>query len=290
MAAEDINPWLPIQAALDGLDATAKQLAMTLPGDQQVLLGLATCTGWALFWLLVQALLDDGESLSQAIGKWVQIVFIGLLCLGVLKNYQIIIDGFFNTTLWLTKKFSPGKDMFDLAIKASQAALNAVTAGDIYSNKSGFDLGDAILHLTDWIVAAAVGILVSGVVAIMGGMGIWVGLLAKISFGVSAALGPLFIAVAPLPLTRGWALSWLKFMVAVSLYTVTATVALLMMQPVFQTVPAQMAQLVDPTTHLVRLPIALALLVVAGGGIVVLWQVPRLTEKMLGSGGGMSIK
>lgn len=289
MAAEDINPWLPFQASLSSLDETGKQLVQVLPGDKIVLLGLAACTGLAVVWSLFQSILDDKESLVQMVGRVLQAIFVGLLCLALLKNYPIVIDGFRNTTTWLTQKFSPGKDMFDLALSNSQAALNAVASGDIYSDKSGFSLIDAILHITDWITAAALGILIAGVVAIMGGMSIWLGLLAKIAFGVGAALGPVFIALAPLPITRGWSLSWLKYMVTVSLYTVTATIALVMLQGVFQSVPEQMARLVDPATHLVRLPTALALLVEALSGIIILWQVPKLTGQMVGAG-GISIK
>lgn len=283
------DPWTGLLAALAGIDAAARQLAGVLPADRAILILLASSTGLALAWALIETILDDRETLPQAVGQGVQAIMVGLLCFSVLKNYSQFTDSFLNGTAWLTKKFAGDRDMFNLAIGNAKSALDTVSSGDIYSIKNGFDLVDALNHLSDWMLASLVGFLVAGVVAISGGMAIWVALLAKIAFGLGAALGPIFISVAPLPLLRSWALSWLKYMMTVSLYTVSATVALIMMEGVFQVMPASMAGLVDPATKLIRLPMALALLVVGLGGIVVMWQIPKLTDKML-SGGSMGLK
>ncbi|MCL4470134.1 MAG: type IV secretion system protein [Gammaproteobacteria bacterium] len=285
----DGDLWLAMMTAMQGMDEKGKALASILPGDKSVLIGLAASTGLALAWLLIQTIFTDRGGL-EAISKGVRAIAIGLLSLGALKSYPLLVNSFWDGAVWLTKKLTGGRDMFDLALTISKTALDAVTAGDIYSNKSGFDLLGALLHLADWLEAGLVAIFMAGLVALMGAMALWVGLIAKIAFWMGAALGPVLIAVAPLPLLQNYSLSWLKYMLTVSFYTVNASVALLLLEGIFQSVPGQMSQLVDPVSHLVRLPIALALLVVAGGGIIVMWQVPKLTDKMLGGGGGMSIK
>ena len=285
----DGDLWLALMAALQGMDEKGKALAAILPGDKSMLLGLAASTGLALAWLIIQTILTDKGGL-EAIGKGVRTVVVAMLCLGTLKNYPLFINGFWDGATWLAKKLTGGRDMFDLALTISKTALDAVTAGDIYTNKSGFDLLGALMHLADWLEAGLVAIFIAGLVAIMGAMALWVGLIAKIAFWMGAASGPVLIAVAPLPLLQNYSMSWLKYMLTVSFYTTNAAVALLLLEGIFQSVPGQMAQLVDPVSHLVRLPIALALLVVALGGILVMWQVPKLTDKMLGGGGGMSIK
>lgn len=287
--AGDGDLWLALMSALQGMDEKGKALASILPGDKSILLGLVASTGLALAWLLIQTIFTDKGGL-EAISKGVRAITIGLLCFGALKSYPLLINSFWDGAAWLTKKLTGGRDMFDLSLTISKTALDAVTAGDIYSNKSGFDLLDALLHLADWLEAGLVAIFVAGLVAIMGAMALWVGLIAKIAFWMGAALGPVLIAVAPLPLLQNYSMSWLKYMLTVSFYTTNASIALLLLEGIFQSVPGQMARLVDPVSHLVRLPVALALLVVALGGILVMWQVPKLTDKMLGGGGGMSIK
>lgn len=134
--------------------------------------------------------------------------------------------------------------------------------------------------LTDRLIAFFIGLVNTGVVAIVAALSLFIMILGRVLMYIGLTFGPLLIALAPFRLTRSLALKWMEFMFGAMMYSAVAMAVMGLTNSMFielQKLQGSPAQISVPSFLLANISVMVAVL--AG---FIMWQVPSITSHLFG--------
>ena len=276
-----------LMQTLPAIDSGGRALAGTLAGDQEILMILAASSGIMLAWRIISAMLST-ESLAAELLKAARTLVHIAVLVAVFSNYTTIVGAVAGVGSFIADKLSYGQHLVDTTLDTIAAALRNVDSTVIYNSQTStlLDIVDAIKTVPDRIMSALLGLVASLAIMLVGAVAVGVVMFGKVGLWVGAAVGPVLLALTPLPFFQGLGTHWLRYMLGMSMIQAIATAELVLLQGIFGALTTMAQGLSSQASGYVMTVTAASAAFLSIITIVLMLQAPSMTRALVGGGGG----